>query len=192
MARFIKLVSGGGSSGVGQAAGTVVALTLVASAAVASVLVSYPVPSSESLSLKAPPLVWSAGPDSGGNGFAASWALSSNATYYTVTLRPVPEANVTWGNLTTLTNSDSQAWNVLVTGGSVSAYPKIVGFRMEFYAYGTNALVGAMNLTAASPSASLGSMAAGASYYAKSYVQLATGTSASDLPASVQISLSLS
>ncbi|MFA5862085.1 MAG: hypothetical protein WDA16_10365 [Candidatus Thermoplasmatota archaeon] len=172
--------------------GALLALILVTGAAVASMLVTYPVPATQSFSLRGAPVVWAAGPDSTGNGFVASWSLSSNATYYTITLKPVPEANVTWSNLTTLTNADTQAWNVVVSGSSVSAYPKIVGFRMEFYNYAGGALVGAMNLTAASPSVNLGSLAAGANYYVKSYIQLATGTSASDLPASIQISLTLS
>jgi len=181
----------GGAGLSGATGGIVVAVALVASAAVASVVISYPTPSTASLTLKAPPVVWSAGPDSSGNGFVASWALSANQTYYTVTLKPVPEANVTWGNLTTLKNQDSAAWTVQVGGTSVAAYSKIITFRLEFYAYGTDAFVGAMNLTAGSPSVSLGSMSAGASYYAKASIQLATDTSTSDLPSSVQISLAL-
>ncbi|GEM_PF-2610275 len=183
---------GAGASGLSASgSGLVVAIALIASAAVASVVITYPTPSTATLSLKPPPVVWSAGPDSSGNGFVASWTLSSNATFYTVTLKPVPEANVTWSNLTSLTNQDSSAWSVTVSGTSVSSFSKIISFRLEFYAYGSNSLVGAMNLTAGSPSVSLGSLAAGSSVYVKSYVQLATGTSASDLPASVDVSLSL-
>lgn len=181
-----------GGAGASGAAGTlVVAVAIIASAAVASVVISYPTPSDTALSLKAPPVVWSAGPDSSGNGFVASWTLSSNQTYYSVTLKPVPEANVTWGNLTTLKNQDTAAWNVVVSGTSVAANTKIVGFRLEFYAYGTDALLGAMNLTAGSPSVNLGSLSAGSSCYVKAYIQLATNTAASDLPASVAISLTL-
>ena len=175
----------------GPVVGTAVAITLVTTAAVAAMVISYPTPAAANLTLKAPPVVWSAGPDSSGNVFVASWTLSSNATYYTVTMKPVPEANVTWGNITSISNQDTQAWNVAVSATSVSGYSKIQSFRLEFYNYGTNALVGAMNLTAGSPSVDLGSMAAGANYYVKSNIQLATGTSASDLPAAVQISLSL-
>ncbi|MEA3199900.1 MAG: hypothetical protein QOE90_1328 [Thermoplasmata archaeon] len=174
------------------AAGIATAIALVAAAAVASMVVSYPTPAAATLSLRTPPVVWSAGPDSSATGFASSWSLSSNATYFTLTLKPIPEANVTWGNLTSLTNQDTAAWTVTVSGTSVASYSKIVTIRLEFYAYGTNSLVGAMNLTAGSPSVSLGSLAAGSSVYAKMYVQLATGTSASDLPASVDITLGLS
>jgi hypothetical protein len=176
----------------GRAGSLALAVTLLASAAVASVVISYTTPSTVSLTVKPPPVAWAAGPDSSGNTLVSSWTLSSNATYYSLTVKPVPEANVTWGNLTTLSNVDSQAWSVTVTASSLSAYPKVVGARMEFYAYGTNALVGAMNLTAASPSVSLGSLAAGASVYEKAYIQLATGTGASDLPSSIQVSLSIS
>lgn len=187
-----RLAAGSSVGSAAPAAGLVAAFALVASAAVASVVVSYPAPATASFTLRTPPVVWSAGPDASAAGFASSWTLSSNATYFTLTLKPIPEANVTWGNLTSLTNQDTTAWTVSVSGTSVAAYPKIVTVRLEFYAYGTNSLVGAMNLTAGSPSVSLGSLAAGASVYTKAYVQLATGTSASDLPASIDISLGLS
>ena len=176
----------------GPLLGTAVAISLVTTAAVAAMVISYPTPASASLTLKAPPVVWSAGPDSSGNTFVASWSLSSNATFYTVTLKPVPEANVTWGNITSISNQDTVAWNVVVSGTSVSSNAKIITFRLEFYNYGTNAIIGAMNLTAASPSVNLGSMAAGSNYYVKSYIELATNTAQSDIPSTVQISLALS
>lgn len=175
-----------------RVSGVVAASLLFTGAAVASMVLSYPTPSTATFSLKAPPVVWQAGPDSSGNSFVAAWSLSQNATYFTLTLRPVPEANVTWGNLTTLSNQDTQAWNVAVSATSLSAYPNVVSFRIEFYAYGTNTLVGAMNLTSASPSLNLGSMAAGTSHYVKTSIQLGTGATPADLPSSVQVSLALS
>lgn len=180
------------SAGAAPAASVVVAVALVASAAVASIVITYPSPATASFSIKPPPVVWSAGPDSSGNGFVSSWSLSANATYFALTLKPVPEANVTWGNLTSITNQDTSAWSVTVSASSLSAFPKVITMRLEFYAYGTNSLVGAMNLTAASPSVSLGSLAAGSSVYTKTYVQLDTGTSTSDLPSNIQVSLAIS
>ena len=166
---------------------------LVASAAVAAVLVTYNTSSSATLSIRAPPIQWAAGPDSSGNGFVASWALSANRTYYSITMHPVPEANVTWGNLTTLTNADSAAWNVQVTGTDLSSgYSKITTFRLEFL-NGAGTVVGAMNLTASGQNTlNLGSMVAGQSYYVRAIIQLATNTGSQDLPSSVSLSLSIS
>lgn len=166
---------------------------LVSSAAVAAVVLTYNTGSTTALSLKAPPVSWVAGPDSSGNAFVASWALSSNATYYSITLKPVPEANVTWQNLTTLQNADSVAYSaVTITGSSVSAYSKILAFRLEFFDYAAPSTVaGALDLRAASPSLELGSLAAGQKYFVKAYIKLDTGAGAQDLPASVSVSLSV-
>lgn len=175
-----------------QVVRVVAAVLMVTSAAYAAVTLTYNTASTETLSLKSPPIKWQAGPDSSGNNFVASWTLSNNATYYTVTLKSVPEGNVTWGNLSTLKNVDTVAYSVTVTGTSVSANAKILDFKMQFFNYGTNTLRGTLNLKDASPSASLGSMAASAQVYAKTWIKLDTGTSAPDIPASVTISLSIS
>ena len=166
---------------------------MVASAAVAGVVLSYSTPSTAALALKAPPIQWSAGPDSSGNNFVASWSLSPNATYYTVTLKPVPEANVTWGNVTTLSNTDSSSYSaVTVSATSLAAYAKVVTFRLEFYDYAAPSTVaGALNLTAASPSHTFTNMAAGKQYFMKAYIQLDSGTGQQDLPSSVTISLAV-
>lgn len=168
-----------------------VALMLVGGAAVAAVTVTYTTPSTQNLILKDPPLQWMAGPDSSGNNYVASWTLSGNRTSYTITLKPVPEANVTWGNLTTLANNDTASYSaVTVTGTSVAGNAKILDFRMEFRNYGTDAAMGTLNLRDASPSVNLGTLAAGARYYTKVYLKLDTNTVQSDLPSSVTITLS--
>lgn len=166
---------------------------LVSTAAVAAVLMTYNTPSTATLALKAPPVGWVAGPDSSGNSFVAAWTLSDNATYYTITLKPVPEANVTWGNLTTLRNTDTVAYSsVTVAGTSVAANTKILAFRLEFYDYAApSTVVGALDLRAASPSLDLGAMPAGTSYFVKAYVKLDTGTGAQDLPGPISITLSI-
>ncbi len=165
-------------------------LLLVASAAVAGVLVTYDTASSSSLAIKAPPIQWAAGADASSTGFVPSWSLSSNHTYFTVTLNSVPEANVTWQNLTTLTNTDTQAWTVSVGGPDLSSYTKVVTFRLEFYNPGGT--VAALNLSAGQTSASLGSMAAGASLSVRVIAQLASNAGTQDLPSPVRLSLSIS
>ena len=173
-----------------QVVAVLVGFLLVASAAVAGVLVTYNTSSTQTLSLKAPPVQWAAGADSSGNGFVASWSLSGNHTYYSIQLSPVPEANVTWGNLTTLTNTDTSAWTVQVSGTNLASYSKITTFRLEFYNPG--GVVAALNLTSGTTTVSLGSMAPNASLSVRATIQLAAGTGAQDLPASVDLSLAIS
>lgn len=165
-------------------------LLLVASAAVAGVLITYNTGSTSTLALKGPPVVWGAGADASSTGFVPSWALSSNRTYFTVTLNSVPEANVTWSNLTTLTNQDTAAWTVQVDGPDLSAYSHLTTFRLEFY--NPSGTVGALNLTAGQTSVNLGSMAAGASLSVRVYAQLAGGTGLQDLPPAIHLSVTLS
>lgn len=172
-------------------ANLVVVALLSSTAVYGAVTVTYTTPSTASLSVKPAPVVWQAGPDSSGNSFVSGFALSSNATYFTVAVRPVPEANVTWGNFTTLKNQDTSAYTVTVTGSSVSAYAKILDFRVEFIAYGSSSPTATINFRDASPSASLGSVGAEASFYTKVYLKLDTGTGAGDLPGSVTVSLTL-
>lgn len=173
-----------------QALALLAGLVCVSSAAVAGVLLTYNTSSTATLSLKAPPVVWVAGPDSAGNSFVSSWSLSGNATYFSLTLKPVPEANVTWQNLTTLKNSDTAAYTVSISGTDLSGYAKILAARVEFYNYGTNTLVGSMDLKNGA-SLNLGSMAADAHYYTKVYVRLDASTGTQDLPSSLSISVSL-
>lgn len=166
---------------------------LVSSAAVAAVTLTYNTTSAADIALKAPPIQWLAGPDSSGNEFVSSWTLSANQTYFAITLKPVPEANVTWGNLTTLRNTDAVAYSaVTVSGTSVSSYSKIQAFRLEFYDYAAPTVVaGALDLTQASPSVTFSDMASGTSYFVKGYVKLATDTGSQDLPSSITISLAM-
>lgn len=163
----------------------------MASAAIASVTITYNTSTTITPSLKAPPIIWVGGPDSSGNNFAASFTLSSNATFYTITIKPVPEANVTWGNFTTLRNQASEAYTVTVTGTSVSANGKILDMKMVFKSYVTDAVVATLDFRDASPSASLGSVSAGAYVYTTLFLKLDTATNAADLPSSVSVSLSI-
>lgn len=170
------------------------AFLMVASAAVAGVLVNYNTASTTSYSLRAPPVVWVDGPDDDNN-FAGALSIGSNATYFTLTLKPVPEANVTWQNLTTLQHSgaDSASYTVFVNGTSLSSgYAKILDFRLEFIPYGSSTATYALNLKDASPTTGGITFAPGSAYAVKAYMKLDTGTSASDLPSEATISLSIS
>ncbi|MGQ0536795.1 MAG: hypothetical protein ACT4PT_12085 [Methanobacteriota archaeon] len=166
------------------------AALLVAGSVVAAVTITYFTNSTVTPTLKAPPVVWAAGADSAGNNYVSSFTLSSNATYFTITLRPIPEVQVVWGNLTTLTNTDSAAHTVTVTGTSLSSNAKVLTASVEFYTFG-NALVATLNLKDASPSASLGSVSASTGYYTKWTVRLDTATAQGDLPATVTLGLTV-
>ncbi|MFA5862365.1 MAG: hypothetical protein WDA16_11795 [Candidatus Thermoplasmatota archaeon] len=170
------------------------AIVLVASAAIAAVLLSYTNSSTVTVTLKAPPVIWTAGPDSSGNVFVSGMAISSNATYFSITLKPVPEANVTWSNLTTVKNQDSSSvTDVTVTGTSLAAYTAYTTVaRLEFYDYAApSTIVATLDLTQASPSADLGALTAGQQLFAKAYMKVASGTGQQNIPASITLSLTV-
>lgn len=167
------------------------ALSLVAAGAYAAVVVNYNLASTGTLSLKPPPIVWVAGPDSSGNPFVASFFLSNNATYYNVTIKPVPEANVTWSNFTTLKNQDTTSYSVTVTGSSASGFSKVLDYKVEFHNWTGDTLIGTLDLRNASPSVTLGQMSPGVQWYTKVYIKLDTGTGAQDLPSTTTMTLSI-
>jgi hypothetical protein len=112
-------------------------------------------------------------------------SVSSNGTYFTVTLKPVPEANVTWSNLTTIKDqSSSSVSDVTVTGASLSTYTSYITVaRVEFYNYASpGTLAGTLDLTQASPSVDLGAFTAGEQLFAKAYMKVATGTGQQNIP----------
>ncbi|MGQ0535325.1 MAG: hypothetical protein ACT4PT_04560 [Methanobacteriota archaeon] len=168
------------------------ALLLVAMMSTAAVSIAYNTQSTQTLSLLAPPIVWIAGPDSSGNDHVASWTLSSNATFFTITVKPVPEANVTWGNLTTLKNQGSTSKTVTVTGTSASSYVKILDWKIQFFEYSNDALIGTLDMKAGSPSVALGARTAGQQAYAKQWIKLDNGTGQGDLPSTVNVGLTIS
>lgn len=169
-------------------------LVLVAGAAVAAVVIAYSSPSTATLTLKAAPVIWIAGPDSTSNNYVSGMTVSNNATFFTITLKPVPEANVTWSNLTTIKNQDTTSVaDVTVTGTSLASYTAYFTVaRVEFYNYATPATIaGTLDLTQSSPSVDLGSLAAGTQLFAKVYVKTASGTGQQNIPSSITLSVAV-
>lgn len=131
------------------------------------------------------PLVWKPGPDSSGNPFVESFALSPDAASYTATLCGVPEATLRVGHLATLANQGEVPSSVTARGDSVAAFGSILEFRVEFRSVGTDVLAGSLDLRQPEPVVSLGRMPSGGQYAVAVVVRLASGVGASDLPATV-------
>ncbi|MGQ0535326.1 MAG: hypothetical protein ACT4PT_04565 [Methanobacteriota archaeon] len=167
-------------------------LLVVTAVASAAVTITYNTASRQNITILAPPIVWSAGPDSSGNDYVASWVLSQNATYFNVTLRPLPEANVTWGNLSSIKSQAPTNKTVVVSGTSVVGYAKILDYKLEFYRWSNDQHVATLDLRQASPATSLGTLVPGDALYVKTYIKLDTGAYQSDLPGSVSLSLTIS
>ncbi|MGQ0535322.1 MAG: hypothetical protein ACT4PT_04545 [Methanobacteriota archaeon] len=167
-----------------------VTLILLAAIASAAVSMTYRTQSTATVSLQNPPIVWYAGDDFSGNEYVTAGVISGNRTYFNITVKPLPEANVTWANLTYLKNQASAAKTVTVTGTSLVSYAKIFRWQLAFF-HSDNTYLGTLDLLTASPSLSLGSRAAGSNAYTKMYVELADGTGQNDLPSTINIGLTI-
>jgi hypothetical protein len=170
---------------------SVAALAFVGAGVWGAITVVYNSASTATVKVQAPPVVWSAGPDASDSLFVHSFTLSANRTQFAVTINPVPEANVTWGNFTTLTNQAAAPVGVVVTGSSAAAHEKVLEFRLAFYQYGTNALLGTLNVRDANPTLDLGTLAPGAKVYVKVIVKLDTAAGLNNLPSSIAVGLTV-
>lgn len=152
----------------------IAALALVGTAT-AAVTLAYANSSPLALGVKAAPVVYSAGADGGVSDYVPSFAISTNATYFTSTIRGVPEATVTIDELLRVSNVDTRAHAVTISTSQVTnAF--VTAYKLEFYDGAT--LVGTLDLKAASPSVTFPTLAAGKTLTAKATLALASGAGA--------------
>lgn len=168
---------------------TSLAIILISGSALAAITLSYTTPSSQSLGLTAAPVVFVAGGDAANSKYVDSFALSTNATRFSVTVKGVPEATVTIDELFKVKNQDSAAHTVTLSTPQV-VNANVLVYKLDIYNGVT--LVSTLDFLAGSPSANLGSMAAAAEYHAKLTVQLASGAGANNVNEVRNLSISVS
>lgn len=155
-----------------------VTLLVLVGTAAAAISLTYTATSSQSLGVKAAPVTFSAGADGGVSDYVPSLSLSTNKTSFTATLKGVPEATVTLGDLVDLSNVDSRAHSVTITAPQ-NSNSFVTAYKVDWYDGAT--LVGTLDFKAASPSVSFASMVAGKVYAAKVTITLAAGAGANNV-----------
>lgn len=155
-----------------------VAVAVVASVslAAAAITLTYSTTSTVTTSITPPPVQFVAGADAGPSAltnYVTAYSISSNKTYFSSTIKGVPEAALVVGSFVQIQNVDaSNAHSVTLTTAQVTnAY--VTAYTLQIYSAG-NVLQDTLTLTAASPSATF-SIPASATHYGKLTLTLATG-----------------
>lgn len=169
------------------------ALAILASAglAAAAISVTYSTSSTLTTSVTPPPVQFVAGDDSGPSAltsYVTAYAISTNKTYFTSTVKGVPEASLAVGSYVKLQNVDSASHTVTLSTSQVSnAY--VTAYTLQVY-NPSNVLQDTLTLTAASPSATV-TIPASTTFYGKLTLTLATGAGADNVALTNSLSLSV-
>lgn len=145
-------------------------LVLVGTAA-AAVTLTYSTHSTQSLAVKAAPVVFEAGADAAPSDYVPAFSLTTNRTAYSADLRGVPEASVTIDDLVHLKNVDTRPHAVILTGAS-DANPYVTTYRLDLMS-GTM-IIGTLDLKSASPSLHV-TLAPGDALTTRVTIELASG-----------------
>jgi hypothetical protein len=156
----------------------IVGVLVLAGTAAAAVSLTYATTSSQALGVKTVPVQYAAGPDAALGDYVTAFSISTNKTYYTATLKGVPESIVTLGDVVDVTNVDARAHNVTLTAPQ-NANANVLVYKVDWYDGAT--LVGTLDFKAASPSATFSGMAAAKTYAGKVTVHLAGGAGSNNV-----------
>lgn len=149
-------------------------LVLVAGLGGAAITITYTTTSDVTTASTDPPVQYFKGDDTNTTGdYIGAFTVSTNKTYFTATVNGVPEANLTVGQFFRLKNVDNGAHTVTLSTSQVSD-ADVSAYKIGIFDVSTDQGQGVMDLTAASPSVQF-TMAAGEHYYAKLYLELASG-----------------
>lgn len=169
----------------------VVAMLTSATLATGAIALTYTTPSSVTTGVVAPPVQFGAGADAGPStlsDYVTAYALSTNKTYVTSTLKGVPEASVTIDSFTTVTNVDDASRTVTLSTTQVTnAF--VTAYTVRFYD-ATDTLQGTLDLRASSPSVTF-ALPAGATYRAAVALTLGPGAGADNVALTNSVSLAV-
>lgn len=163
----------------------------VVGVAAAAITLTYTTTSTVTTSVTPPPIQIVAGDDAGPaalTNYVTAYAISTNKTYFTTTVKGVPEASLVVGSYFKLQNVDAGAAHsvTLTTTQVTNAY--VSAYTIEIY-NPSNALQATLNLKDASPSTGSFSIPASTTYYAKVTLTLATGAGVNNVALSNALTL---
>lgn len=152
-----------------------IGVLVVVGFAAAAIVLTYTNTSTVTTSVTAAPIQYLAGTDAGPStlsSYVTAYTISTNKTYFTATVKGVPESSVVVGDFVQITNVDSASHAINISTPQVTnAY--VSAYKLDVY-NATNALQGTLTLTAATPYTAL-TVPAGATWYGKLTLTLATG-----------------
>ena len=154
-----------------------IAVILVAGSAIAAITLTYSSVSSQTLGTKAVPVQFEVGADGGASDYVAL-TISTNKSFFTATLRGVPEASVVMDNVIQVHNVDSRVHTVtLSTTQNTNSFVTV--YKIDFFDATTN--VGTFDLKAASPTVTFASLAVNKVLTGKVTITLAAGAGANNV-----------
>lgn len=165
-------------------------LLAISIAGAGAIVVTYTTDSTVTTATTEPPVQYNTGGDTGSTtDYVSAFSISTNKTSLTATVNGVPEANLTIDSFFKLQNVDDESQSVTLSTA------QIANANVDDYSIvvldGSDNLVGHLDLQAASPTTTF-SIPASTTYDAKLYLELASGTSDSDLGGGLSSSISLS
>lgn len=171
--------------------GLAIAMLAVAGVAAAAVTITYSNSSTLTTSVTPPPVQFLAGDDAGPSAltdYVTAYAISTNKTSFSSTVKGVPEASLAVGSFFKLQNVDDASRTITLSTSQVTnAY--VTAYTVQIY-NSANVLQGTLTLTAASPSVTV-TMPAGSTYSAKLTLTLATGAGANNVALSNSLALTV-
>ena len=162
----------------------VVAGALVtAGVAAAAITLTYSTTSTLTTSVTPPPVQFAAGGDAGPSAlsnYVTAYSLSTNKTYITATVKGVPESSLVIGSLFQLTSSDAAAAHSVTLSTTQVSNVKVTAYTIGVYNSTNDNLMGTVDLTAATPSATF-SIGPSGTFYGKLTLTLASGAGADNV-----------
>ncbi len=159
-------------------------LLIVAGAGAAAITISYTTDSTVTTQTVSPPIQFVAGDDAGPStltDYVTAYTISTNKTFFTSTVKGVPEATLTVDSYFKLDNTDDASRSVTLTTSQVTN-AKVTAYTLQIYD-SSDTLLDTLDFKAVSPSATFTVPADGGAepVYAKLTLTLATGTTDTDL-----------
>jgi hypothetical protein len=144
--------------------------------AAAAITLTYTTTSTLTTSVTPPPVQFAAAGDAGPStltNYVTAYAISTNKTYISATVKGVPEATLAVANFTVLQNVDASNSHAVTLTTSQVSNAFVSAYTLEIY-NPSNALQATLDLRAASPSATF-TIPASEMWHAKLTLTLATG-----------------
>ena len=170
-------------------ANPVTAALVVAGVAAAAISITYTTSSTLSTTVTPPPIQFVAGDDTGSlTDYVTAMTISTNKTYLTTTVKGVPEATLAVGSFFKVQNVDDAAHTITLSTSNVTN-SLVTAYTIQIYDT-SNALVSTLDLRAASGTVSAAAtIPAGATYYTKLTLTLASTAGANNVDLSNSLTL---